>query len=940
MEKLKLVNGVFVKTNEDLTNDSSDKVQDKEDSPSEALFASDASSSLSNTKLFTDRQIELSKKYNVPLAVKNDTQSLLEKSIGAQQSGWEQFGRSLGQILVNEVLIGTVLGLSDLVDSIINLGTEYGENDWTNPLSSLLTGWQDNIKDYWKIYRENPDKAFDLGDAGWWWDNFVTVGSTASLMIPSMGVAKGLGLIGKGAKLLTKGTKFDRVLYNSAHWMGKVSGVKNAEKLALNTEHAINNFFKAAVPAVASRQMEDMLEARETYKSTMDEALQEFNNMTPEQREAFYARNTSIIYDKDGKIKSDEEIAKYIADKAASYTFANDFKYIGFDFMQFNNLLRFGSKPLTRSLNATQRATLFKMATGTEQAADEILESAGRMGAFKDALKFYAKNPRIALKNLAETTEFTEGLEEIGQGITQTNAKNTYGRYFNPNYTDITIASQLADPHLWEQGFWGMVGGITFKGIGKGGKYLWKKGKLAINKNKYTDEDIHRLEATEESIRKEEVESRATSAQRLEAKLKLWAAGYNPQQTVYDAEGNEIKPDFSDESQFTKMAEDEKALVFDDIINEYLTTMVTNAVDVGNGELLEAFIKDENFKKYIDRISSDNTTANALYQKMLNRFSDIKTAYYGNLEKVFGSVNVESEYIGKALASFMTRNQMHIKDLQEQDAALTKRILGLTDEAHYDNYLTLRTIGEVNRLIGQAFDEKRKVQNDETSSRAQKRARIREIDRKILELQKIGDIGDAIKGYFDENKYNFLSDISDTMQQLSDDLIELSNDEIKRLQEEENNIGSAPDVAKDLINQQIKTRIYQALAASQQLLSQEDIQENYNDFIAAHEDIIDNRFKKARQRILDYITNAENPEQAYQDLLNDNGEENIQKDFDLFKIGNELYNSHKAMFEAAAKIEKKKDEASVEDNDTEDEPEIVIDDDEVTPTNNNPFTGE
>ena len=59
---------------------------------------------------------------------------------------------------------------------------------------------QEAMKERLAIYRENPNQAFDVLDFGWWADNFVTVGSTLSLMIPTMTVTKGISTLGKMAK--------------------------------------------------------------------------------------------------------------------------------------------------------------------------------------------------------------------------------------------------------------------------------------------------------------------------------------------------------------------------------------------------------------------------------------------------------------------------------------------------------------------------------------------------------------------------------------------------------------------------------------------------------------------------------------------------------------------------------------------------------------------
>lgn len=840
------------------------------------------------------------------------TRQEAEKLRAQNQSGWEQLGRALSQIAVNEVALGSILAVSDLTDIMINHFAKTGEDDYTNPVSSILTDLQDRFKERMEIYRENPGQALDWHDSGWWWDNFVSVGSTASLLIPSMAITKGLGLIGKGAKLLTKGTKFDRGLYKAGRWMAKTAGSERPDAIM----HAIEDITKTTIPSVISRQMEDQLEARETYNEVFDETinkLQELRKKGNEKELAKFFENNPDFINKDGTFWDDNQIARYIADKAATYTFVNDFKYIGFDFLQFNNLLRFGSKAATRGLIKESNKVLKQMALGSEKAAEELLENTSRSAAVKDFLKFYAQNPKIAIKNIAETTAFTEGLEEMGQGITQENAKGVYERYFNPNYTDRTLASQLSDPHLWEQGFWGMAGGIVFKGVGKAGKYGWNKAKRAYYGDKLSDMDIKRMESTEESIRSEEIQSRLAAAQTLEAKLKLWQQGYNPQQRILDKNGNEVKTDFSDESQFEKMADDEKDLVYDNIVNEYLTNMVTSAVDVGNGDLLESFIESEDFEKYIDRIAgTDERTVN-LKKKMTGRFKDIKDSYYKNLRNVFGSIDVQSEYLGKAVAMNMTRNEMHVKDLNEEIKNTRNKILSNVEDVRYDNYRRRKTIDDVNLSIGETLQEMKvneEKYNKKEINKTQYKAREKELQKRLNAYYEIGDIKDQYNQAYQKVLDNLTKEGFKDANEIGKAFAELSNSEKDILLKEKEEIGEVPNVVKDLIDKQVKMELNLAWTKSQLIESQEELEDAYNDMLAAHEEIIDNRFKYAREKVLNYINKNQTPSEAFNNLMQGTAPKDVQEQFDLFKLGNENYAIHEALFRDATEGQQRLNNAS------------------------------
>ena len=129
-----------------------------------------------------------------------NTQEELDRERAENQSAWEQAGRSLLQMGVNEVVLGTMLGLSNAVDFAVNIFKEKGEDDYTNPVSLALEEAQNSIRERFEIYRKDPNEAWAIGDFGWWADNAVSMASTASMLLPTMAITKGIGLVGKLGK--------------------------------------------------------------------------------------------------------------------------------------------------------------------------------------------------------------------------------------------------------------------------------------------------------------------------------------------------------------------------------------------------------------------------------------------------------------------------------------------------------------------------------------------------------------------------------------------------------------------------------------------------------------------------------------------------------------------------------------------------------------------
>lgn len=853
---------------------------------------------------FTGTDVKGYNKYGVGVGT-NTTLEDLNRTRAQNQSGWEQFGRSLSQIAINEVFLGTLLGFSDLIDWMANLGKEYGEDDWNNSFGKAITDAQDKIREDLAIYRENPGKAWDVSDAAWWWDNFVNVGSTLSLMLPSMAIAGGLSKVGKL-------TKLDRLLHKGGTKLANTA-IKMGAKHPFIALNALEKGSKVAVPAVISRQMEDMLEGREVYKNTHNEVMNNFSNMSDEEKQQFYERNKDICYDKDGNLKSDEQIANYIADRAAEYTFKNDFKYILFDFLQWNSILRFGSKPITKATSSAQIQALKNISVGVEKAAENAAKSVTKSQLIKDGLKFYADHPKIALLNFASNVEIMEGAEEIGQGITQQNAENTYKRLFNPNYTNHIIASQLADPMIWEQGFWGMIGGTVFKGAGK----AFKKGKNYLIKKssngKITDEDIERLENNEEHIRLEEINSRVTNSKILEAKLKLWSEGYNPEITIYDNNGKKVDVDYTNTEQFTKMTPEEKGLIFDKIINNYIINLVTGAINVGNGELLEAFITSEEFNKYLNRIASNNISTKELQDKMINRFKEVKNEYYRNLNTVFGSLDVESEYIGQLIASLMTYSATNIADFEKESNRLDNDISSkVIDQSLYLDTLEKERIAEVNKQISEIqkelAEQKAKLNNKEIN-KSFIESKIKEYNKLLTELYKIGDIGKQYQLLSKERLTDLGKNIEKDIDETSKLYYELSNAQIQSLDERLKD-KTIPNNVKELIARKVKAETQIAFDKAMLLETQEELEQTYNDFVAAHMEIANSRFNEAKNDIINYIQSSENPQQAYESLFDGTAPKNIAEDFSLFRIGDEHYLGYQKLFELVAISQGKKVEMS------------------------------
>jgi len=207
------------------------------------------------------------------------------------QSWSEQLGKTLASTVAN-IPIGIIRDLGYLGA----LATEWGdERDYSN----ALTEWAEkarNIGGWGEVYRENPNKVWDITDPAWWFNN---VGQT----VESIGTfaLEGYGL---GALLGRIGVSIGRGLAAS----------KNLIK-GVDVVNEVGNYFKAASKV---GMMEDVLAVR-TPAAIADARLgimKTFMNVPV--KAAHLANSFSLAYIEGAQIASDvykEVYAKAIEDR-------------------------------------------------------------------------------------------------------------------------------------------------------------------------------------------------------------------------------------------------------------------------------------------------------------------------------------------------------------------------------------------------------------------------------------------------------------------------------------------------------------------------------------------------------------------------------------------------------------------------------------------------
>ena len=253
----------------------------------------------------------------------------INKRRAENQLGIVQGGRALTQLILGEVVGGTVESIGSLIDAPLKwMGVEEDKfgNDYQNAMSkggSWLRNW---TKDALPIHKRNPLAKVDMADPGWWWDGSVTVGSAISMMIPGYGVMRAVA----GGTRLARTFAGARALTST----GRASKMySKAEKLL--TGNAFTQLAgKSVVMGVASRHMENFREAGETYKVALDKNLEFLHKGT--NYEAFLNSPEGTKFNQDfgykkGDTAKPEAIANYLAGNAAAKAYTSNWGNVVFD---------------------------------------------------------------------------------------------------------------------------------------------------------------------------------------------------------------------------------------------------------------------------------------------------------------------------------------------------------------------------------------------------------------------------------------------------------------------------------------------------------------------------------------------------------------------------------------------------------------------------------
>jgi hypothetical protein len=308
----------------------------------------------------------------------------LQRRLGEEQSAWNKWGNFAMQVGA-EIIGGTIEGIGYLGDVKGTVDMLNGDMDsFGNWVADIGVAMKEGSREHFPIFG-----AHDMGNLGFWLSNGVSVSSSLSLMIPAVGAVRGVSALGKAIGLAGK--------------VGKNTVLGQILKLPLGQ-------------AVASRHMENFMEARQTWDTTRQ-----------------------IMFDsrkKDGSRYSLEE-ADYAAAEAASTLYKVNYTLLAQDVFQYALLGRGPkasmeitnrrlAKAAGQGLSETMRRTAFPylkdaISEGAEEAAQFVFSEESRYRALLNAGAIEEKDVSERLKGYVQDREFWTNamFGAIGSGVMQ-----------------------------------------------------------------------------------------------------------------------------------------------------------------------------------------------------------------------------------------------------------------------------------------------------------------------------------------------------------------------------------------------------------------------------------------------------------------------------------------------------------------------------------------
>lgn len=636
----------------------------------------------------------------------------LDKELAEAQSNFAKTFNSLGQALVSETILGTVKAVPDLFDAITN-GIFQSDGDYQNPISNKLQEWQDYFRNEVAPIYSDPERNDiyngGLTNWGWWTSNAPSVMSSLTLLLPSTGIVKGIGYLGKLAKtsklasMTRNGIKgiagIDRAINSNRELNALQKGINkiigsNGIVVGSDVESAASRFASIGGTALLQRTMENYQEAQGVYKDMYNEAYDNLNRMNAQQYQVFVNKNPELLQDTDTNDK--EAVARRIAKKSADTDFLMNYSNIVFDVIQMYGLRNMwkGIRNSDAGSAAVSRAArLEKLKVG--KTAEEFEKYYANIGKMKKAgwwIKDHAKAEKLVIAG-----ELSEGIEESVNYISQMDGMNVGKLLLSEQDADHSpfdnrLQKYLKSGGLADSAFWGVLGGVVFHRLGSG-----------FGRVRQTFED--RANKKEDKTTGEQGKSSPFSISELgetksrKADIAHWGKDTN----LYIERMNKIndgKNPFDNDKSFTSHEESQAAKEAAE--NDFITTLALRAGHHGNLDYLKSFLQSEEVRK-------------AMVEKGVVNEAESKQIQANNVAKVDAVLDAYTKELSGLIGIVQNRNHNkkepdrvpieYLQEIASANVVYNQKIANTKNKEQVADNLINTVLNEENirKVIGQNY---------------------------------------------------------------------------------------------------------------------------------------------------------------------------------------------------------------------------------------------
>lgn len=636
----------------------------------------------------------------------------LDKERAENQSNFAKTFNSLGQALVSEAILGTIKAVPDLFDAITN-GIFQSDGDYQNPISNKLQEWQDYFRNEVAPIYSDPERNDiyngGLTNWGWWTSNIPSVMSSLTLLLPSTGIVKGIGYLGKLAKtsklasMTRNGIKgiagIDRAINSNRELNALQKGINkiigsDGIVVGSDVESAASRFASIGGNALLQRTMENYQEAQGVYKDMYNEAYDNLNRMNAQQYQAFVNKNPELLQDTDTNDK--EAVARRIAKKSADTDFLMNYSNIVFDVIQMYGLRNMwkGIRNSDAGSAAVSRAArLEKLKVG--KTAEEFEKYYANIGKMKKAgwwIKDHAKAEKLVIAG-----ELNEGIEESVNYISQMEGMNVGKLLLSEQDADHSpfdnrLQKYLKSGGLADSAFWGVLGGVVFHHLGSG-----------FGRIRQTFED--RANKKEDKTTGEQGKSSPFSISELgetksrKADIAHWGKDTN----LYIERMNKIndgKNPFDNDKSFTSPEESQAAKEAAE--NDFITRLALRAGHHGNLNYLKSFLQNEEVRK-------------AMVEKGVVNEAESKQIQANNVAKVDAVMDAYTKELSGLIGIVQNRNHNkkepdrvpieYLQEIASANVVYNQKIANTKNKEQVADNLINTVLNEENirKVIGQNY---------------------------------------------------------------------------------------------------------------------------------------------------------------------------------------------------------------------------------------------